>query len=135
MNPLKISKYLITWLRTRFAFVFLSIFLVAIWHPAMAATPSTQFTLGGYLNSGMPISFNLGGLVAFAGANPSAVKTVSVTNSSGGTDVYTGILLSNFLNAYIKTDPTVPKNDILRDYAVLGSAKSSRNHHRPYHQE
>ncbi len=107
-----------TALRIRFACAVLSIFLAMTWHLAMAAFPSVQFTLGGYLNSEVPISFNLVSLQTFVAFNPSAQQTVSVTNSSGGTDVYTGISLSSFLNAYIKTDPTVPKNDILRDYVV-----------------
>ena len=107
-----------TALRIRFACTVLSLFLAVTWHVAMAASPSVQFTLGGYLNSAVPISFNLVSLQTFVAFNPSAQQTVSVTNSSGGTDVYTGISLSSFLNAYIKTDPTVPKNDILRDYVV-----------------
>ncbi len=109
---------MMTTLRKRFACAVLSIFLLATWHSSLAASPSVQFTLGGYLNSGIPISFNLASLQAFAAANPSAQQTVTVTNSSGGTDVYSGISLSSFLGAYIKTDPTVPKNDILRDYVV-----------------
>ncbi len=109
---------LITALRSRFAYAFLLVFMMAAWQLAMAASVSTQFYLGGYLNPGAPNSFNLADLQAFAAANPSAQKTISVTNSSGGTDVYMGISLSRFLGYFVRTDPTVPKNDILRNYVV-----------------
>jgi len=105
-------------LRIRFAFVLLSVVLAMPWQSAMAASLSTQFYLVGYINSGAQKSFNLADLQAFAGANPSAQKTVSVANSAGGTDVYTGISLNKFLSYFIKTDTAVPKNDILRDYVV-----------------
>ena len=105
-------------LRLRFAFVLLPVFLAAASQPALAATPSTQFSLDGFLNAGTPASFNLADLESFAASQPGGPTSVSVANSSGGTDVYTGVSLNSFLNAYIKTDPTVPKNDILRDYVV-----------------
>ena len=69
-------------LRIRFAFVLLSVVLAMPWQSAMAASLSTQFYLVGYINSGAQKSFNLADLQAFAGANPSAQKTVSVANSA-----------------------------------------------------
>lgn len=83
-----------------------------------AAVPSSEFSLGGYLNAGSPDAFDLAALQAYAAANPAAVKSVSVGNKSGGTDVYTGIALDAFLGSYLKTDPSVPKNGILRDYVI-----------------
>ncbi len=102
----------------RTANALLTIFLAANWHLAIAAAPSSQFTLSGYVNVASYRSFGLADLQAFAAANPSALNTVTVPNSSGGSDVYTGIPLYSFLSTYIKTDPTAPKNDILRDYVV-----------------
>lgn len=86
---------------------------LAIANPVSAAATSTQFSFGGYLNAGSPASIDLAALQAYAAANPSAVKTVATTSG-----IYEGVSLSSFLGSYLKTDPTVPKNDILRDYVV-----------------
>ena len=107
-----------TKLLSRLAHALFYLFLVLAWQSVIAAPVSTQFTLGGYINNGMPIKFNLADLQAFAAANPSTQKTVTVSNSSGGADVYTGISLFGFLGYYIKADPNAPKNDILRNYVV-----------------
>jgi len=85
---------------------------------ALAATASTAFSLDGFIKADSPTTFDLSSLEAFASANPSAVKTIDVAKTGGGTDQYIGISLFSFLNSYIQTDPSVPKNDILRDYVV-----------------
>ncbi|WKJ92122.1 hypothetical protein QZJ86_08275 [Methylomonas montana] len=95
------------------ALVWLSL-AILLANPVFAAIPSSQFSLGGYLNAGSPASFDLAALQSYAEANPGAQKTVTLSNG----DVYTGVSLSGFLGSYLKTDPTVPKNDILRDYVV-----------------
>jgi hypothetical protein len=100
-------------LLSRYASAFLTTFLAVVWQSVTANPTSTQFTLDGYLSAGTPSSFNLADLEAFATTNSSAQRTVTV-----GTDVYTGISLYSFLSTFIYTDPTVPKNDILRDYVV-----------------
>ncbi|CAG1001303.1 hypothetical protein MYXO_03037 [Myxococcaceae bacterium] len=105
-------------LRVRLAFIFLSVFLAAAWQPATAAIISTEFTLSGFVSSATPGSFDLAALQSYAAANPTAVKTVTVPKNGGGTDDYTGISLNSFLSSYLKTDSTVPKNDFLRDYVV-----------------
>ncbi|CAD6873446.1 molybdopterin-binding oxidoreductase [Methylomonas fluvii] len=79
-----------------------------------AAVTSSQFNLGGFLNSASPASFDLTALVSYAATHPGSQKNVTLSNG----DVYTGVSLSAFLGSYLKTDPTVPKNDILRDYVV-----------------
>jgi hypothetical protein len=100
-------------LRTRYASVLLSIFMAVVWQSATANPLSTEFTLDGYLTTGSPSSFNLADLEAFATANPSAQRSVTI-----GSDVWTGISLNSFLSTFINRDTTVPKNDILRDYVV-----------------
>ena len=105
-------------LRFRFIYAVLPLLLAMAWQPAIAAGVSSQFYLVGYVNPGRQNSFDLADLQAFAAANPAAQKTVSVPNSAGGTDVYTGVSLNKFLSYFIKTDASVPKNDILRDYVV-----------------
>jgi len=108
-----------TALRLRIAYAFLSCFIAAASLPAMAASVSTQFYLGGYVKPGTQSTFDLADLQAFAAANPTAQRTVSVPNSAGtGNDVYTGISLNSFLSYFIKTDTTVPKNDLLRGYVI-----------------
>ena len=88
---------------------------------ASAASADTAVSLGGYLNAGTPSSFNISALQSFAASHSSAVQTVTV-----GGDVYTGVSLYSYLNSYLATDPTVPKNDILRDYVVAtGSGGNS----------
>lgn len=112
----------------RHSLAFGSILLsLLIANPLHAATASSQFSLSGYLNSASPSSFDLAALQSYATANTAAVKSVSVNNNSGGTDVYTGISLSSFLGSYLKTDPTVPKNDILRDYVVATGTDGYRS--------
>jgi len=76
----------------------------------------------GYLNSGSPASFDLAALKSFASSNLGAVRSVSV-----GADIYTGISLNSFLSSYVKTDPTVPKNDVLRDYVVATGTDGYRS--------
>jgi hypothetical protein len=105
-------------LRNFLAFVLLPAVLTALWQPASAAIISTSFGLGGYLKDGTQSNYDLADLKAYASAHPSSVKTVSVPKTGGGTDTYVGISLYDFLDASIKTDPAVPKNDILRDYVV-----------------
>jgi hypothetical protein len=85
---------------------------------ASAGISSSQFSLEGYLNDGSPANFDLAALEAYAAANPDTVKSVSVANKTGGVDVYTGISLGSFFSSYVKSDPGVPKNDILRDYVI-----------------
>ncbi|MDD4915378.1 MAG: hypothetical protein PHW13_10140 [Methylococcales bacterium] len=87
---------------------------------ATAAFSDTAVNLGGYLNAGSPGSFDLASLQSFAASNPAAVTTVTV-----GSDVYTGVSLFSYLDSYVATDPTVPKNDILRDYAVATGSDGS----------
>ena len=107
-------------MRIRFAWVFLSILLTAAWQSAMAVGYSTEFTLSGFINSPTPLSFDLTALENYATANPSAQRSVIV-----GTDTWTGLSLNSFLSSYLKTDPGVPKNDVLRDYVV---AKATDNY-------
>jgi len=87
---------------------------------ATVASADTAVSLSGFLNSGSPNSFNIAALESFAAANPSAVQTVTV-----GSDVYTGVSLYSYVHSYLATDPTVPKNDILRDYVVAGGSDGS----------
>lgn len=91
-----------------------SLFLLMLTQSSLAAVASSQFSLGGYLNTGSPASFDLSALQSYAIANPSAQQTVTTSNG----DVYTGVSLGSFLGSYLKSDPSVPKNDILRDYVV-----------------
>ncbi|PKD39008.1 molybdopterin-binding oxidoreductase [Methylomonas sp. Kb3] len=88
--------------------------LSALTQPTWAAVTSSQFGLGGFLNPGSPASFDLAALENYAATHSGAQKTVTLSNG----DVYTGVSLSAFLGSFLKTDTTVPKNDILRDYVV-----------------
>lgn len=95
--------------------------VLSVWAtPSLAADPSTQFALGGYVNTGSPSNFDLTALENYALAHPDQVKTVSVAKAGGGSDVYTGISLSGFLDSYVvkPAGPSAPKNDVLRDYVV-----------------
>ena len=107
-------------IRRSLAFAWL-LFSLLLANPLFATTVSSQFSLGGYLNSGSPGSFDLAGLQSYASSNPGAVRSVTV-----GADVYTGISLNSFLNSYIKTDPTVSKNDILRNYLLATATDGYR---------
>jgi len=103
------------------------LFSLSLANPLFASITSNQFSFGGYLNSGSPGSFDLAALENYATSNPASQRSVSVPNSGGGTDVYTGISLNSFLSSYVKTDPTVPKNDILRDYVVATGTDGYRS--------
>lgn len=86
-----------------------------------SAAPSTAFVVKGHTNGGYQTTFDLAGLEAYAAANPTAVRSVDVPKTGGGTDTYTGISLYSLLSSYIPVNPTV-KNDILRDYVMaIGS--------------
>jgi hypothetical protein len=82
-----------------------------------AASADTTVSLGGFLQSSSPSGFNLAALQSYASSNPSAVQSVTV-----GGDTYTGISLYSYLHGYVATDPTVPKNDALRDYVVASGS-------------
>lgn len=81
------------------------------------ASADTAVSLGGFLQSSSPSSFNLATLQNYANSNPSAVQSVTV-----GSDTYTGVSLYSYMDTYVATDPTVPKNDILRDYVVASGS-------------
>ena len=91
---------------------FCALFLGVIFSvPPAVADAAVSF--GGFLNSGSPSSFSLTDIQNYAAANSGAIKTVTV-----GGDVYTGVSLGSYLGSYVATDPTVKKNDILRDYVT-----------------
>lgn len=111
----------------RAALLSLALTLGALGQSAAAAQVSSSFSLDGYLNAGSPSNIDLTALQAFAADHPEAVKSVSVTNKNGGTDAYTGLSLSSFIGSYLKTDPSVPKNDILRDYVTVTGTDGYRS--------
>ncbi len=83
------------------------------------AAADATVSLSGFLTGGAA-SFGISDLQNFAASNPTAVQTVTV-----GGDVYTGVSLYSYLHATIAVDPTVPKNDILRDYVVATGGDGS----------
>lgn len=94
--------------------------LTALLAPAAPAAADSAVSLGGYLTAGSPGSFDISALQSFAASNPSAVQTVTV-----GGDTYTGVSLYSYIAAYLATDSTVPKNDILRDYVTATGSDGS----------
>lgn len=112
------TNMLIPVLKKTHAALGVSVLLMA---SSSAAFADATVSLSGYLTSGSPSSFDIAALQSFAASNPSAVSTVTV-----GSDTYTGVSLYSYIDSYIATDPTVPKNDILRDYVqATGSDGSS----------
>jgi hypothetical protein len=87
---------------------------------ADAAYADSSVALSGFLNNTSPSSLNATALQAFATSNPSAVSTITANG-----DTYTGVSLYSYLHSYVATDPTVPKNDIARDYISAGNGTSS----------
>ncbi|QWF69725.1 hypothetical protein KEF85_10095 [Methylomonas paludis] len=85
--------------------------------PVTTALADSSVSFSGFLKPSSPSGFNLADLQTYAGTNPNSVKTVTVAG-----DTYTGVSLSSYLASYVATDPSVPKNDILRDYVTATSS-------------
>ncbi|WP_145986548.1 molybdopterin-binding protein [Methylocaldum marinum] len=81
----------------------------------LSAAAQADVALAGFLNAGSPSSFSITDLQSFG-----STATVTV-----GDNTYTGVSLYSYLNTYLATDPTVPKNDILRDYVVATGASGT----------
>ena len=78
-----------------------------------AASAGSTVSLSGFLQAGSPSSFSIADL-----------QSSSTTYTVNG-DTYTGVSLYNYVHTYVATDPTVPKNDILRDYVTATGSNGS----------
>ena len=85
-----------------------------------AVYADTSVNLSGFLNSSSPSSLDIASLEAYGASHSGTVKTVS---QNGVT--YIGISLSSYLGSYVATDPTVSKNDVLRDVVQATGSNGS----------